>query len=111
MSTRTLNEYMYILRVQDHLTSTSTFNKQVQLNETSTTNKYKYNKQVQVKITSTITKKQVQVHEISKSIWNKYKYMKQVQEHETSTSTWNKYNYMIQLDVQAWKRVKKVLVL
>ena len=36
MSTSTLNEYMYILRVKVHLTSTSTFNKQVQLNETST---------------------------------------------------------------------------
>ena len=56
---------MYILRVQVHLTSTSTFNKQVQLNETSTIiwNEYKYIKQGKV-------------HETSKVILNKYKYIK-----------------------------------
>ena len=37
MSTSTLNEYMYIFRVEVHLTSTNTFNKQVQINEKSTT--------------------------------------------------------------------------
>ena len=70
-------------------TSTSTFNKQVQLHETSITwNIYKY-------------MKQVQVHKTSKSTWNNYKYMKQLQK--------IKYLYTNMYDVYINKYKKKYI--